>query len=283
VKPRQAARVKTCEPRTTMSTSSFATRYGPWALVTGAARGLGAAYCELLVERGLAVLALDRRAELLDERVAALRARGGEVEAMVLDLASEDLERALADQLAGREVGLLVNNAALSYAESILDQPLAQLRRVQRINCDAALILTHTLARAMRARGRGGIVVVSSLSSVYGGPLVGHYAATKAFDAVLAESLADELRGTGVDVSAVLAPLMDTPGMRATRPTRLTTQLVSPAVVARRSLDALGRRARVVVGRDAHLLLALARLLPRAWIRRLVVANIDAMYEGRAS
>ena len=265
-----------------MTKSNFARRYGPWALVTGAAHGLGAAFCEALVERGVGVLALDRDAEGLSSRVEQLEGRGALVESIVLDLRSEELGQKLESAVAGREVGLLVNNAGLTYAGPFLDKSPEQLRDLQRVNCDATLIATHVLARPMRARGRGGVIMVSSLSSRLGGPLVGHYAATKAYGATLAESLHEELRAVGVDVMAVLAPLIETPGLRSTRPATLTSQVLAPAEVAELALEGLGRRARVVPGRTGRLFVSLERLAPRALLRRIVAANVWKMYPDRA-
>lgn len=261
---------------------NFSQRYGPWALVTGAGRGLGAAYSEELTRRGVSVLALDVEPSPLSETVELLRSQGATVEPVVVDLAAQDMLSLVREQVADREVGLLINNAALSRVESFFDQDPQSLQRVQRVNCDAPLMLTREYGPPMRARGHGGIVLVSSLSMVCGAPLLAHYAATKAFDAVLAEGLYEELHGTGVDITTVLGPKMDTPGLRATKPHGPDAGAVPPRVVARATLDGLGRQGRVVVGRDGHVLTqGLLRLLPHERVRRLVANGVRKMYPGR--
>jgi uncharacterized protein len=260
---------------------SFADRYGPWALVTGAARGLGAAFADEVAARGVRVLALDRDLEGLGETVARLRGRGHVAAAIAVDLAADDAVQSVRDATADRAVGLLVNNAAVCRAGSFFDHDVDELRRVQRINCEVPLLLTHVLGGSMRERGRGGIVLVSSLSMLCGAPRLAHYAATKAFGAILAEGLHEELRGTGVDAVTVLGPLMDTPGFRETAPTGPLPAAVETHDVARATLDALGRRGRVTVGRDGHVLTgALQRLLPHEHLGRLVAAGVRRMYPG---
>ena len=250
--------------------------------MTGAARGLGAAFAEELATRGVGVLALDRDEGSLDARVRTLRDAGGRAESVVVDLAAPDFEARIAEQVGDREVGLLVNNAAALQIAELLDHDLDTLMRSQRIQCDVPLRLAHAHGNEMRARGRGGIVFVSSLSMLLGGPLIAHYAATKAFNAVLAEGLFEELRGTGVDVTTVLGPAMDTPGLRETGARTDHVHVVPTRTVAKATLDALGRRARVIVGRDGHLLThVLQRLTQHDKLRAIVADQIRAMYGMR--
>ena len=136
-----------------------------------------------------------------------------------------------------------------------------------------------TWARRMVERGRGGIVNVSSLSMLTGAPLVAHYAATKAYGAVLAEGLFEELAAAGVDVTTVLGPLMTTPGFQETSPRPTNTQAVPTDAVARAALDALGRRGRVTVGRDGFAMThVLRRITSHERLRRLVAKGVRAMY-----
>jgi short-subunit dehydrogenase len=261
----------------------FAEHYGPWALVTGAARGLGEAFVAELLERGTKVIALDRDGDVLAERAGAWAAAGGAVKPVTLDLASPTLADDLDAAFGGREVGLLVNNAASPAPGGFLDRELDDLRLELRVNCEAALVLAHHLGTAMKARGRGGIVFVSSLSMLHGTPVYAHYAATKAYDAVLAQGLFEELAESGVDVTTVLGPLMDTPGFRASKPATTARSLVPTRAVARAALDGLGRRGRVVVGRDGHLVTGLlSRIMSHERIRKLVAANVRRMYPNRS-
>jgi hypothetical protein len=244
--------------------SAFRERYGPWALVAGASAGLGEAFARLLAARGLHVLLLARREEPLARLAAALRrAHEVEVRTEAIDLGRGDLAAAVERAAAGLEVGLLVYNAAHSAIGPFVEQPLDEHLRVVDVNCRGPLALAHVLGGAMARRGRGGVVLMTSLAASQGNPLLASYAASKAFELVLAEGLWAELRGRGVDVLACRAGATRTPGYAASRPRR-SVRLMEPEDVARQALDALGHGPSAVTGAlNRVAAFALGRLLPR--------------------
>ena len=242
----------------------FRRRYGPRALVTGAARGLGAEFARQLARRGLDLLLLD-----LDPPEALARELRGpvRVRSVGVDLARPDLLEILEPLLADLELGLVVCNAGLSTSSPFLQMDLELKLRQLDVNSRAPLMLAHALGRPMLDRGRGGIVLLSSLSATCGVPLVAGYAATKAFNQVLGEGLWAELRRGGVDVLVLAPGLTLTPGMQALRPTmgslpgRMT---LAPEPVVAGALDALGRGPLLIPGLLNRLSSALlGRLLPR--------------------
>jgi short-subunit dehydrogenase len=116
----------------------------------------------------------------------------------------------------------------------------------------------------MVGRGRGGIVIMSSLAATQGGPFVATYAATKAFDLVLAESLWDELREHGVDVLACRAGATRTPGYERSRPSTDLAPMMDPRPVAIEALDALGKAPSMVPGsRNGAIAFFMQRVMPR--------------------
>jgi short-subunit dehydrogenase len=127
----------------------------------------------------------------------------------------------------------------------------------------------------MAARGRGGIVLMSSLTAFQGTPLVASYGATKAFNLVLAEGLWDELREHGVDVLACCAGATLTPGYRRATPEGPTAffapKAQDPADVAREAIGALGRNAFLIPGRGNRVVSFVMR---RLLSRRRAVATI---------
>ncbi len=259
--------------------SAFRDRYGPWALVAGASAGLGAAFARALAARGLHLLLAARRQGALDALAAELRAAHGvEVRTAALDLARPDLADA-ADRLAGgAEVGLLVYNAAASAIGPFLEQPVEAQLRVLDVNCRGPLVLAHRLGGAMARRGRGGIVLMASLAGGQGNPLLASYAASKAFDIVLAEGLWAELRGRGVDVLACRAGATRTPGYEASRP-RARVPLMEPAKVVEAALAALGRGPTVVAGGlNKVAAFAFGRLLPRRAAIRIMGSATRRLY-----
>ena len=181
-------------------------RYGPYALIAGASVGLGEAFARRLAERGLDLLLIARRQDALERLAADLRARHAiQVRTLVADLGRPDLREVVARAVDGIAVGLLVYNAAYSAIGPFVDRSLDEQLQVLNVNCRGPLVLSHLLGKAMAERGRGGIVLVTSVAGSQGGPWLASYAASKAFNLVLAEGLWDELCERGVDVVACRA------------------------------------------------------------------------------
>lgn len=259
--------------------TAFAQRYGPWALVAGASAGLGAAFARLAAARGLNLVLLARRPDALAALAAELTAAHRvEVRTGALDLARPDLADAVAALAGDLEIGLLVYNAAHSAVGPFLDRPLAEHQRVLDVNCRGPLVLAHALGRGMASRGRGGIVLMSSLAASQGNPLLASYAASKAFGLVLAEGLWAELRARGVDVVACRAGATRTPGYAASNPRR-RVPLMEPEPVARRALDALGGGPTAVAGAlNRVAAFAFGRLLPRRASIRIMERATRRLY-----
>ena len=147
----------------------FRRKYGPWALVAGASEGIGAAFAEELAARGLSVILLARRIEPLTALAARLRAAHGvEVRTVSVDLGAPSLLDDVRRASEGLEIGILVYNAAVSLIGPFLDEPLADKLRALDVNCRGPLILSDELGRAMARRGRGGVVLMSSLAGAQG-------------------------------------------------------------------------------------------------------------------
>ncbi|HOX44149.1 MAG TPA: SDR family NAD(P)-dependent oxidoreductase [Myxococcota bacterium] len=258
------------------SQRSFAERYGPWALVAGAGEGLGAAWARALAARGVRLVLVDRRPELLAPLVAEL---GPTAEGRVCDLGlAHELDRLLA-LARERAVGLLVVNAAASPVGSFLERPPAELEEVVAVNCRAPVLLCHAFGREMAGRGRGGLVLTGSLAGLAGNARLALYAASKAYALVLAEGLGRELRPAGVDVLCCLPGATDTPGFRAQQGEagrRGGVRPMAPEAVVAEALDALGHGSLCVPGRlNRAAAFALQRLLPR----RLAAALMSRMTE----
>jgi short-subunit dehydrogenase len=258
---------------------SFARRYGPWALVTGAGRGIGWEFARALGALGLGVVLVDRDGALLAERAPELDAAS--VRTVTCDVGREGFWGELEPHIADLDVGLVVSNAAARSLGPMLDAPLDEALEMVAVNVQAPCVLGHHFGRRLRARGRGGLVFVSSLSGLYGTPIVAGYAATKAFNLVLAEGLFSELRASGVDVLAVVPGITDTPGFWSSRPTTHSGAMTAAAVVAE-ALGALGRRPSHIAGGANRWGARALGLMPRSWATRLVARTMARMYPDRA-
>lgn len=222
--------------------------YGPTAVVIGAGAGLGAAFCRALAAAGLDLVMVDRDEDAVRGLADELSHASTTVIADLADPAAPDTVLAAT---ATDDVGLLVANAAVSHIGRFVGQTPAQVANQIQVNVAATTALVHAFARRFSSgnRDRSAIIVMSSQSSRRGAPLVSTYAATKAYLAVLAESLWFELRDDGVDVLGVLPGSTRTPGWLASHPQSGagTSNVMQPEDVVAEALAALGGGAPTIV------------------------------------
>ncbi len=257
----------------------FRERYGPWAFVAGASEGIGAEFARQIAARGVPVVLVALEPEPLERIAGEIRAAHGvEVRTRALDLASSALEETLEPVIEGLEVGLLVYNAASCPIGHFVEQELSEKLRTIDVNCRAPVTLVHRFGGAMAARGRGGIVLLSSMVGFGGVSMVATYAATKAFNLVLAESLWRELGPLGVDVLACSPGATSTPGYLRATP-RSGPPTMPPAEVVAEALSALGRQPTIVPGRSNRMAsFLMRRVLPRSAAIRLISRATERLY-----
>lgn len=238
----------------------FTQKYGPWAVVAGASEGMGAQFAKQLSARGLKVVLIARREQVLTELAGTLP---NESKCLPLDLGSPEAAARIAEFTADLEVGLVVYNAALSPIGPFVETTLADNLRAIDVNVKAPTALAHHFAPRLVKRGRGGLVLLSSLTAFQGSPFVSTYGATKSFNLSLAEGLWAELRGQGVDVLSVCAGATATPNLlKATRSAPPGMQ--QPEDVVREALNALGAGPVLIPGRfNRFASFLMRRLLPR--------------------
>jgi len=230
----------------------FTQRYGPWALIAGASKGIGAAFAEELASRGVHLVLVARKRADLEKFAKAVSVRFGVTTVTVVqDLAASEAARRLMRELKRREIGLVVYNAALSFHGSFSDGTLDEQEELFTVNCRTPLALLRDAASRMTGRGRGGVILMSSLAGLQGGPFLSQYAASKAFLTALAEGLWYEYRPKGVHILACIAGATATPGFLETQLKRGMNRLVPvsrPRAVAKAALAALGKKGSVVSG-----------------------------------
>jgi short-subunit dehydrogenase len=250
-----------------VAVDQFKARYGPWALVTGASAGIGAEFARQLAGKGLNLILVARRAELLDALAEDLmRAHGVEVRTIAVDLSGSDFLDAIRDVVEDVDVGLLVNNAGTAVGGSFLDTELEPQRRSVELNVLAPLLLAHQLGRHIRTRGRGGIIFLSSPMALQGVANWANFAATKSYDLTLAEGLAGELESQGIDVLSVLPGPTLTEGTvnMGARANRGPMKFKAPEGVVAETLASLGKTSTVVPGWMNRLMNALMKCLSRS-------------------
>jgi uncharacterized protein len=226
-----------------LSSEALRVKYGPWALIAGASEGTGAEFARQLAALGLNCVLVARRLEPLQRLSAQLQSHHKvQTRLLTLDLSADDAAERMRAAASDLEIGLYVSNAgADSSGLRFLEAPLDKWHGLLNLNVRTVMDAVYTFAPAMKARGRGGLLLMSSGAALGGQPRLAMYSGTKAFEVNFAESLWAELKPYGVDVLSVAAPAMDTPVLRETlRRKNLTAdQLVDPAEVVRIALAEL--------------------------------------------
>jgi short-subunit dehydrogenase len=218
-------------------------KYGPWAVIAGGSEGVGAEFARMLAADGFNLVLLARKQAPLEETGQRCRDLGVEVRTLSVDLLDPTSVSRIADATADLEVGLLIYNAGASTCnEPFLEADLSDFQKVTDLNVTRMLELVQHYGRPMVARGRGGVMIVGSLSGFMGAVRHAVYAGAKAFSRMFAESLWIELREQGVDVLELVlgvtrTPAMERIGLNFDAPGMIVND---PAEVAREGLEHLG-------------------------------------------
>lgn len=248
------------------------------ALVTGASTGIGRAMAVHLAAAGVELVLVARSGDRLDELAEELRANGSglDIEVLEADL-FEPAGLAVVEKRVATDdapIDLLVNNAGLGYEGPLHAQDGAEVSETIGVNVVALTQLTHAALASMTARGRGQVLLVSSMASLQGMPMTAVYAATKAYITSLGEALYEEHKGTGVTVTTVLPGLTRTEFHERGRwnlDNWPSAGWQSAEAVASEALQAAARRRpEVVTGRLNRLLAVLSSKAPRR-IRRFII------------
>jgi short-subunit dehydrogenase len=248
--------------------SEFKEKYGPWAIVTGANAGIGKSIATNLASRGINIIAVARRQELLDAlQVELSEDYGVEVRTLRVDLTDPESISKIELLTSDLEIGLVVPNAGVEMSGQFIDSSLQANEHMLRLNVLAPMQLARIFGASMAQRGKGGILFISSLFGYQGIPHVANYAATKAYILSLGEALYAEMKPHGVYVTVLSPGLTDT-DMLANMPINFSRMPIfsqHPDDVARTGLNALGRKATVVSGLLNKFYAWENRLLPRAF------------------
>ena len=247
---------------------------GKWALVTGASAGIGEELARQLAAAGANLVLTARRTERLETLARDFSSKyGTRVEVFSADLTQMAAPEQVYAFTTGRgiEIELLVNNAgfgAFGYVHKVPTQRIAEMIQV---NCTAVVALTQLYLPAMIARHRGDVLIVSSVAAFQPVPFNSAYAATKAFDLLFAEGIAEELRPFGVNVCA-LCPGSTTTEFQfvARQPDRTFRSPETAEKVARVGLEGMARGDTFVIsGGKNRLMVELERVAPRRFVAKM--------------
>ena len=243
-------------------------KYGNTALVAGASEGIGAAFSACLAAGGMDLVLIARRSTPLQQLAHSLENNYKvNVTCISCDLSGTDAARQIEETLQGLEINILIYNAALSYLGPFLENSSESHLQAARVNMLTPLNLVHFYGGKMVDRKKGAIVLMTSLAGLQGSGYLSVYAATKAFNQILAESLWYEWKKSGVDVIACCAGATATPGFKNTKPEKsgfFAPRVLEPEEVANEYLRILGRRPSFITGRANRVAsFIMQKILPR--------------------
>ncbi len=189
--------------------------FGPWALIVGGSEGVGACFARRLASDGVHLVLVARKPAPLAETAAAARALGVQVRTLSLDVTTPDAIERIRALCDGCEIATLICNAGASHGVGgVLDQPVESALHLMRLNCETPLRLIHHFAGEMKARGKGGNIILLGSGAGSGGAAgIAAYSASKAFLHTLSEALWYELKPSHIRVLCLILGLTDTPSM----------------------------------------------------------------------
>lgn len=241
---------------------NYVKKYGPWALVTGASSGIGKEYAKQLAANAFNIILVARRQDRLESLSKELsNSYGIETRIITADLISDEGLALVIKKTKDLKVGLLINNAGVEDSGHFLTTSIDKAVDTLAINCKAPLVLTHHFAKKMVERKRGGILFMSSLVAFQGTPYIANYAATKAYDLILSESLAAEFQVHNIDVLSVNSGFAATELSQGFNFKGLPIAPIPAKHVASAGLKALGKKRVVVPGAVNKFLYATGKYL----------------------
>ena len=256
------------------ATSRMAANWsGKWALVTGASAGIGVALAEELASGGTNLVLTARRKDRLEELARKLTATH-KIDSAVFpaDLADSSApEKILAfTKERGIEIEVLINNAGFGQYGEFHSIEKQRLLDMVQVNCHAVVHLTRLYLPEMVARRRGGVLILASTASFQAVPYISTYAATKAFDLLFAEGLAEEMKPYGIRVCALCPGSTESEFHDVSGQEKFQRNAETAEKVARTGLKALDAgKSYVISGLGNYLGAHGERLVPRRFVTRI--------------
>jgi uncharacterized protein len=254
--------------------SRLKSKYGQWAVVTGASSGIGLELATLLADSGFNLVIHGRDLAKLNVVEKELKQRSSiEIKKVDADVSQPEGVAKIIQSSEGLNVGLLVVSAGFGTSGLFIHNSIYSEVNMLEVNCRALLMLTHHYGQLFVQQKRGGIVLMSSIVAFQGTPYSANYAATKAYVQTLAEGLARELKPFGVDIlAAAPGPVTSGFGQRANMNMAMS---MTPSQIGVPILEALGRKTTVLPGFLTKLLVYSLRTVPR-WAKTIIMGKVMA-------
>jgi short-subunit dehydrogenase len=252
-------------------------------LVAGASEGIGAAFAQYFASHGLDLILIARGKEKLDDFADGLRQQYAiTVSCIYIDLAAEDAAIRIIKEVGEMEVDVFTYNAAFSYIGPFEENSIDEHQQLMRANMSTPMHLVQHFAVGMLKRQRGAIILMASLAGFQGSGFLAGYAASKAFNRVLAESLWYEWKDKGVDVIACCAGATSTPNFIKTNPEEssfFAPRIQKPEEVVKECMQQLGKKPSYITGRGNRIAsFIMQKILPRKMAVNIMGDSTRSMY-----
>lgn len=236
--------------------------FGEWALITGVSSGIGFELASLLVDAGFNLVIISRNEDhLLKAEKQLLKIE----KTKIIPIAADLSDKAGIDEIINKTkeliIGLIILSAGYGTSGLFIDNSIHTEINMLRVNCESVISLAHYFSQKMALKGRGGIILLSSMVAFQGTPYAANYAATKAFIQTFAEGIANELKPKGIDVlAAAPGPVKSSFALRANMKMNMA---LDPKEVGIPILKALGNKTTVIPGFLSKLLVYSLRTVTR--------------------
>jgi hypothetical protein len=257
--------------------------YGNLALIAGASEGIGAAMSSYLASQGIDLVLVARRKDPLDELANTLSNKYKiNTHCICCDLTDSMATQKIQEALQGKEINILVYNAAISYIGAFENNTIEQQQQIAFANMITPMNMLKTFGEPMLKKEKGAIIIMASLAGFQGSGFLASYAATKAFNRILAESLWYEWKDRGVDVIGCCAGATSTPNFIKTKPEKTSffaPKVQSPEEVVDECFKKLGKQPSFISGSgNKFASFIMQRLLPRKMAITIMGDTTRKMY-----
>lgn len=225
-------------------------KYGAWAVVAGASEGIGAEFSKQLAMEGFNLILIARNKEKLAVIKSEIK-QEVEIKLLQADLSENSTASIIISECKDLDIGIFVYNAVFPLIGHFVDRSIEDHEQLIQVNITSVMKLTYGFSRIMCEKNKGAILLMSSMAGQQGSAMVAHYAASKAYNTVLAEGLWYELKDQNVDIMAVIAGATATPNYVNSKPRKTsmgTPKPLKPEQVVAETLERIGTGPSFITG-----------------------------------